>query len=91
MTSEYISRIKTQFSLDRENSWIFGVCAGLAHNWHLDPAAVRVGVVIAGLFFPKVVIAVYLIAWLVLDDKTSISRRYDYTEKTERATRADKD
>ena len=54
-------------ALDYDRRWIGGVCAGCANYFDIDPAFVRVGTVVTGLFFPKVVIATYLIAWLVLD------------------------
>ena len=37
----------------------------------LDPAVVRVAVIVTGLFLPKLVIAAYLIAWLVLDEQAA--------------------
>ena len=55
--------------LDKNNGWLFGVCAGLANYLHTDPAIVRVATVVTGLFLPKIVIATYLIAWLILDNK----------------------
>ena len=54
-------------ALDYARRWIGGVCAGFAGYFGIDPALVRVGTVVTGLFFPKIVIAAYLIAWLVLD------------------------
>ena len=54
-------------ALDCERRWIGGVCAGCANYFDIDPALVRVGTVVTGLFLPKIVIAAYLIAWLVLD------------------------
>lgn len=54
-------------ALDYVRRWIGGVCAGFAGYFDIDPALVRVGTVVTGLFFPKIVIAAYLIAWLVLD------------------------
>jgi len=33
-----------------------------------DPAFVRVAVVVAGLYFPKIVIAAYLVTWVICDD-----------------------
>lgn len=56
-------------SLDRDNSWLGGVCAGAANALGTDPAFVRVGFVVCGLFLPKVVVAVYLVAWILLDDR----------------------
>lgn len=70
MAQDFINRVKRRIQLDRDNGWVFGVCAGLANYLRLDPAIVRVGVVITGLFPPKIVIASYLIAWLMLDDRS---------------------
>ncbi len=69
MASDYFGRFKRSVQLDKENSWVFGVCAGLANFFRQDPAVIRVAVVVCGLFFPKTVAAAYLIAWLVLDDR----------------------
>ena len=57
--------------LDKRNGWIAGVCAGIANRMRLDPAVVRVAVIVTGLFLPKLVIAAYLIAWLVLDEQAA--------------------
>ena len=46
-----------------------GVCAGLADYWRTEPAIVRVVVVVCGLFLPKLTVAAYLVAWLLLDDR----------------------
>ena len=70
MAEDYVKRIRKRISLDKENGWILGVCAGLANYWRLDVAIVRVAVTIAALFWPKIVIASYLVAWLVLDDRS---------------------
>ena len=64
-----LSRMKRKITLDKENAWVFGVCAGLADYLSLDTAIVRVMGIVAALFFPKVMIAGYLVAWLILDDK----------------------
>ena len=56
--------------LDKDNAWIFGVCAGIGKAHNLAPQLVRVCVIISGLFFAKLTIALYLIAWLVFDDPT---------------------
>lgn len=72
MANDFIYRIKRNVQLDNDNGWLFGVCAGLANCWRLDPAIIRVGVLVTGLFFPKVVIATYLVAWLILDDRSII-------------------
>ncbi|MEM7099399.1 MAG: PspC domain-containing protein [Pseudomonadota bacterium] len=73
MAEEYVNKIRKHIRLDKETGWILGVCAGLASYWRIDTAIVRVGATIAALFFPKIVIASYLVAWLLLDDR-SVSR-----------------
>ena len=75
MSNDFRSRVKSRIHLDKDNGWVFGVCAGIANYWRVDPAIVRVGVLVTGLFFPKVVIASYLIAWLILDDRSVLHDR----------------
>lgn len=70
MSNNYINRTFRRVHLDKDNGWFFGVCAGLAHYCRIDPAIVRVGVLVTGLFLPKIIIAAYLVAWLVLDDRS---------------------
>lgn len=70
MSNDFMDRLKQRLQLDKENGWVFGVCAGIANATGLDAVFVRVGVIIAGLFYPKIVIAAYLIAWLLLDDRS---------------------
>lgn len=74
MSSSAFERLRRRFHLDRKNGWIAGVCAGIADTLRTDPAFVRVSFVVSGLFLPKVTIAVYLIAWILLDDATSPGR-----------------
>ena len=69
MSKEFVHRIKRQIRLDKDGGWVFGVCAGLGNYLRVDPAIIRVGVLVTGLFFPKAVIAAYLVTWLVLDDR----------------------
>ena len=54
--------------LDKDNAWIFGVCAGIGKAHNLAPQLVRVCAIIGGLFFAKLTIAIYLIAWLMFHD-----------------------
>ena len=61
---------KRRLTLDKDNGWVFGLCAGLANYLRTDPAIVRVAVIVTGLFIPKIVIASYLVAWLLLDDRS---------------------
>ena len=58
-----------KLTLDKKNGWIAGVCAGLANYLQTDPSIVRVAGVVTALFLPKLMIALYLVAWLLLDDK----------------------
>lgn len=74
MSEDAFKRPKHSLQLDKDNGWLFGVCAGLANYLRTDPAIVRVGVIVSGLFLPKLVAASYLIAWLILDDRTSLRR-----------------
>ena len=62
-------RCRPRLYLDKRNGWIAGVCAGIANRLRIDPAVVRVAVVVTGLFLPQLTIAAYLIAWLVLDEQ----------------------
>jgi phage shock protein C len=68
MAHATLDRIRSRIALDSREGWIAGVCAGLARYLHTDPAFVRVAVIISGLFMPKITVAAYLVAWLVLDD-----------------------
>ena len=70
-----MSKIRDRITLDSKEGWIAGVCAGVANFLETDPAFVRVGVVISALFFPKLTIAAYLVAWLVLDDDRKLRSR----------------
>lgn len=70
-----MSKIRDRITLDSKEGWIAGVCAGIANYLETDPAFVRVAVVVSALFFPKVTIAAYLIAWLVLDNDKQLRSR----------------
>ena len=67
MANSTMNKLRLRIMLDSRGGWIAGVCAGLANYLETDPAFVRVAVVISALFLPKLTIAAYLIAWLVLD------------------------
>ena len=69
MSNSTMNRMHSDLRLDKKNGWIAGVCAGLARYFGTDPAFIRVGVIVTGLFLPKIVIAIYLVAWLVLDER----------------------
>ena len=57
------------FYRDRENGWIFGVCAGLADRFNLQVGAVRVLAVISLLVFFWLTAAVYIAATLLIREK----------------------
>lgn len=72
MANSTLEKIRKQITLDSREGWIAGVCAGIANYVDTDPAFVRVAVVISALFMPKVTVAAYLVAWLVLDDERKL-------------------
>ena len=72
MANSSLNRIRSRIRLDSRNGWIAGVCAGIANFLETDPAFVRVAVAVSALFFPKVTIAAYLVAWLVLDEERKL-------------------
>jgi phage shock protein C len=59
-----------RLGLDSREGLIGGVCAGIARFLNVDVSWVRVAVVVCGIFLPKLTVAAYLIAWLVLDDRS---------------------
>ena len=67
-----LDRIRKRVTLNSREGWIAGVCAGAADYLNTDPAFVRVAVCIGALFFPKITVAAYLVAWLVLDDERKL-------------------
>jgi phage shock protein PspC (stress-responsive transcriptional regulator) len=58
----------TPLRLDKHNSMVAGVCAGIARYLRVDPIWVRVGVLVAAMCATKLVIIGYLICWLILDE-----------------------
>ncbi len=68
-TPESFPPARRRLYLDKDNGWLLGVCAGLANYLRVDCAVVRVAVFIATLFMPKMMIAAYLVAWLILDER----------------------
>lgn len=60
------------FYRDRENGWIFGVCAGIADRFNLQVAAVRAIAVISLLVFFWFTAAVYIAATLLIREKPLI-------------------
>ena len=57
------------FYRDRENGWIFGVCAGLADRFNLQVGVVRALAVICLLVFFWLTVAVYIAATLLIREK----------------------
>lgn len=57
------------FYRDRENGWIFGVCAGLADRFNLQVGAVRVIAVISLLVFFWLTAVIYIAATLLIREK----------------------
>ena len=67
-------RTRTRFMRDTREGWAGGVCAGLGRALNIDTRFVRAGVVIAAVFFTKIVLAAYLVAWILMpagDDSIS--------------------
>jgi len=60
------------FYRDRENGWIFGVCAGLADRFNLQVGAVRILAVISLLVFFWLTAAGYVAATLLIREKPLI-------------------
>ena len=59
------------FYRDRENGWVFGVCAGIADRFNFQVATVRVIAVISLLLFFWLTAAVYVGATLLIRGKTA--------------------
>ncbi len=68
MSKTTLERIRSKLTLDKENAWLAGVCAGIARYFNTDPALVRVITLVTALFLTKPVIAAYLIAWFIMDE-----------------------
>lgn len=60
------------FYRDRENGWIFGVCAGIADRFNLNVGAVRIVAVISLMLFSWLTAAVYLGITLLVREKPLI-------------------
>ena len=54
---------------DRDNAWVFGVCAGLADRFNLKLGTVRVIAIISLILFFWLTAAVYIGATLLIGDK----------------------
>ena len=60
------------FYRDRENGWIFGVCAGLADRFNLNVGAVRIIAVISLFLAFGLTALVYIVATLLIREKPLI-------------------
>ena len=73
---------------DRENGWIFGVCAGLAERFGFGVFAVRVIAVISLVLFFWVTAIIYVGATLLLKEKPLIysgdTREYEFWRRDAR-------
>ncbi len=67
MSNRYEDSTRRRLGLDSREGIVGGVCAGLARYLGCDVSFVRVAGLVSALFFTKLTIAAYLIAWLVLD------------------------
>ena len=76
------------FYRDRENGWVFGVCAGLADRFNFRVGTVRVIAIISLLLFFWVSIALYLGATLLIREKPLVysgrQSEYDFWERCRR-------
>ena len=59
-------RIRAKLARDRNDGWLGGVCAGFGRTFNIDPRFLRAGLVVAAVFFTKIVIAAYVVAWILL-------------------------
>jgi phage shock protein C len=70
------------FYRDRENGWVFGVCAGLADRFNFNVGTVRILAVISLLLFFWLTAAVYIGATLLIREKPLVysgrRREYDF-------------
>ena len=57
------------FYRDRENGWIFGVCAGLADRFNLQVGAVRILALISLFVFFWLTAAIYIAAAALIREK----------------------
>ena len=75
MSDDFLRRVRSKFRLDKDNGRIFGVCAGIAAALRTDPTYVRIGAIILALFSWKLVVAIYLIVWLLFDERSVLNNR----------------
>ncbi|MEM1173592.1 MAG: PspC domain-containing protein [Pseudomonadota bacterium] len=73
---------------DRENGWVFGVCAGLADRFNLQVATIRLVAVIGLLLFFVPTALVYIAATLLIREKPLIysgsRQEYEFWRRSRR-------
>jgi phage shock protein C len=57
------------FYRDRENGWVFGVCAGIADRFNLNLGAIRLVAIISLFLFFWLTAAIYLAATVLISEK----------------------
>ena len=76
------------FYRDRENGWIFGVCAGLADRYNLNLGAVRALAIVSLLLMFWLTIALYIGATLLIRERPLIysgcDTEYDFWRRCNR-------
>ena len=65
-------RIRNRLARDTHNGWLGGVCAGFGRTLSIDPKFLRAGLVILAVLSPKIVVAAYLVAWILLPAQNEI-------------------
>lgn len=65
-------RIRRRLARDTRTGWLGGVCAAFGRTLNIDPKFLRAGVVILAVLSPKIVIAAYLVAWILLPAQNEI-------------------
>ena len=68
-------RIRGRLARDTHDGWLGGVCAGFGRTLNIDPKFLRAGLVILAILSWKIVVAAYLVAWILLPAQNEI----DYT------------
>ena len=76
------------FYRDRENAWIFGVCAGVADRFNFRLSTVRIIAVISLVLFFWLTAAIYIAATLLIKEKPLIysgpRTEYDFWRRCDR-------
>ena len=64
-----LERVRASLARDKKEGWIAGVCAGIARYCNIDPSFIRVGLVVGAIFAWKIVLAAYIVAWILLPNR----------------------